>query len=76
MSTDESRTFLTPFSPAYWRLAVGELKSLKNIIIAAILIAVRIEAAKFFIPLPVMGTQHIYITFLITAVGAAIYGPW
>ncbi|MEG2143920.1 MAG: folate family ECF transporter S component, partial [Oscillospiraceae bacterium] len=53
----------------------GELKSLKNIIIAALLIALRIEAAKFFIPLPIMGTQHIYITFLITALGATIYGP-
>ena len=67
------RVFPHPFSLAYWKTAASELNNLKIIVLASMLIALA----------SVLGTLQIYITplirvqisFLITGLGAMIYGP-
>ena len=62
-----------PFCAAYWRDAVLELKSLRTLIFAALIIAIRVALKQVFIP---VGDQlSIYVGFIFTAVGGSIYGP-
>ena len=66
-------TFTTPFHAEYWRLACKELKSLKVLVIAALLTALRIAIKMLTIPI---GPQlNITFGFLVNAVGSMIYGP-
>ena len=67
--------YLSPFTKAYWIAAARELKSVRNLAIGALIAALGIAVQTMFIPLPVMGGQRIYFSFLIYAVGAMIYGP-
>ena len=73
--TDAQKVFKTPFSAAYWRCALGELKNLRMILLAAIFIAIRVALKSISIPVP--GAQSLYITFgyLFNALGSMIYGP-
>ena len=67
------RVFPHTFSIEYWKTAASELNNLKIIVLASMLIALA----------SVLGTLQIYITplirvqisFLITGLGAMIYGP-
>jgi len=62
-----------PFCAAYWRDAVLELKNLRTLIFAALIIAIRVVLKQAFIP---VGDQlSIYVGFIFTAVGGSIYGP-
>ncbi len=62
-----------PFSKAYWKDAASELKSVKMLVLTALLIALRIALKPFAIPL---GPQlSIQTAMLATALGAMIYGP-
>lgn len=70
-----TKLFKTPFSKEYWLSAISEVKSVKMLVIAAIFVALRVAMGRFFIPLPVMGTQHIYLSFIINSLGSLIYGP-
>lgn len=62
-----------PFCFAYWRDAVLELKNLRTLIIAALIIAIRVALKQAFIP--VGDSLSIYIGFIFTAVGGSLYGP-
>lgn len=74
-STAQKNTTLykTPFSPAFWREATGEIKSLRTLAIAAIIVAIRVALKELYIP--VGEDISIYIGFIFTAVGGAVYGP-
>lgn len=76
MSTKEkSRTlYATPFSRAYWRDAVAELKDTRMLVIAALLIALRV--AMKFVSVPLAPNLRINIGApLVNAMGAMIFGP-
>lgn len=72
--TERSTTlYKTPFSPAYWRDAVAELRSTKMLVITALMVALRIALKPLAIPL---GPQlSIQTATLATALGAMIFGP-
>ena len=62
-----------PFSKAYWKDAASELKSIKMLVITALMIALRIALKPLAIPL---GPQlSIQTAMLATALGAMIFGP-
>ena len=62
-----------PFSKGYWRDALAEFKSIKMLVVAALMIALRIALKPFAIYIgPQMAIQT---ATLATALGAMIYGP-
>ena len=62
-----------PFSKAYWCDAAAELKSIKMLVVTALMIALRIALKPLAIPL---GPQlSIQTAMLATALGAMIFGP-
>ncbi len=65
--------YKTPFSAAYWRDAVAELKDTKMLVIAALMIALRVALKSLGIPLA--PNLKINIAFFINALGAMIFGP-
>ncbi len=65
--------YKNPFSADYWRTAAAELKSVKMLVLTALLVALRIALKPLAIPL---GPQlSIQTAMLATALGAMIYGP-
>ena len=75
MSTRARSTTLykTPFSLAYWRDALAEMKDTRMLVVTALLIALRIALKPAAIPL---GPQlNIQTATLATALGAMIFGP-
>lgn len=65
--------FRTPFSRAYWRCAFRELKSIKMLAVAALLIAVRVALKPVSITLS--PTLSINFGYFVNALGAMIFGP-
>ena len=62
-----------PFSKAYWRDAVAEMKDIKMLVVTALMIALRIALKPFAIYIgPQMAIQT---ATLATALGAMIFGP-
>ena len=62
-----------PFSKAYWKDAASELKSIKMLVVTALMIALRVALKPLAIPL---GPQlSIQTAMLATALGAMIFGP-
>lgn len=61
------------FSGFYWKTAWKELSSLRKLIFAAFLCSLSVIAGAFYIM--VGDNLRVYFTFLITAVGCAVYGP-
>ena len=62
-----------PFSKAYWLDAAAEMKSIKMLVITALMIALRIVLKPLAIPL---GPQlSIQTAMLATSLGAMIFGP-
>lgn len=69
----DTTLYRTPFSAGYWRQAAGEVKRLRTLVLAAIIIAIRVALKEVFIP--VGEDLSIYIGFIFTAVGGSVYGP-
>jgi ECF transporter S component (folate family) len=67
-------TTCSSFSPEYWRSGLRELKNLRRLIFAALVIALGIVISSFFIP--VGENLRIYFKFLVYCVGSAVYGPF
>lgn len=65
--------YRSPFSRAYWRDACKELKNVRMLVIAAILIAVRVALKPLNIDLT--PTLSINFGFFVNALGAMIFGP-
>ena len=75
MTTTRRSTALYPhpFSKAYWKDAAAEMKSIKMLVITALMIALRVALKPLAIPL---GPQlNIQTAMLATALGAMIFGP-
>ena len=76
MSTSQRSTTLYPhpFSKAYWQDAAAELKSIKMLVVTALLIALRVALKPLAIPL---GNPQLCIqtAMLATALGAMVFGP-
>ncbi len=70
---NDKRLFSSPFSREYWRLAAGELKSTRMLVLAAFLTALRIAVKS--LQIPVGPNLNITFGFLINSVGSMIYGP-
>jgi len=70
-------TFRSPFSKGYWQAAAAELKTTRRLILAALFVALTIAVGRIFIPVPIpaVGDQRVYFTFLVGSVGCTIYGP-
>ncbi len=62
-----------PFCKAYWRDAVAELKDLKMLVFAALMIALRVALKLVYIPLA--PNLKINTAFLANALGAMVFGP-
>ena len=67
------KLYRTPFSPSYWRDAFSELKDLRKLTFAALMIAACLILNKFKIPLG--ENLSLSITFLARALCAAVCGP-
>ena len=65
--------FKTPFSPAYWRCAAGELKNLRVLALTALFVGLRVVLAALFIP--VGENLRIHFSFFINALSCYISGP-
>lgn len=73
-SSVQSKTlFSTPFSKAYWRQAASEFKSLKMLLFAALVVALRVALKS--VSIPIAADLRIGVGFFVNAFGAMIYGP-
>ena len=62
-----------PFSKAYWKDAAAEMKDVKMLVFAALIIALRVVLKLVAIPLA--PNLKINTSFLANALGAMVYGP-
>lgn len=63
-----------PFSAAYWRDAAAELKNVRMLVFAALMIALRVALKGVRIPLPAPDL-YINVAFFANAFGAMVFGP-
>ena len=73
MSKKTNNLYPHPFSKAYWRDAVAELKDIHMLVFAALLIALKLVMKQFAIPITPF--LKINVSFFVTALGAMVYGP-
>ena len=71
--TIDRTVFSHPFNGRYWRLALSEFRSLKMLVVAAMLTALRIAVKSLTIQ--IMPGLNITFGFIVNAVGSMIYGP-
>lgn len=75
MNRNKSTTLYShPFSKAYWRDAAAELKDVRILVVAALLIALRVALKSVSIPLAPNLRINVAAP-LINALGAMIFGP-
>ena len=63
-----------PWSPAWWRSALAEMRSFRTMVLAALLLALRIVVSSFFIPLG--DNLRIFFSFFVTGLASIIFGPF
>ena len=68
-----SLTFLSPLTAAYWKSAVGEVKKVRMLVLAAFFVALNIIVSGLYIQ--VGENLRILFSFFFAALGGAIYGP-
>lgn len=66
---------MSKFTKEYWKSATSELKSVKTIALASVFIALQIAITSVYIPVPALGTQKIFFSFIVVSLGCYIYGP-
>ena len=71
--TNAPKFFKTPFTPAYWKLAAKEFRSLRTLAVASLLIALDVVVARFYIPVGL--NLRVYFNYLVTALLSLICGP-
>lgn len=71
---DTERLFPHPFCRDYWRLAASELKDVRMLILAAVIIAARVAVGTMN-PLEITPDLKINLSFWFVAAGSMIYGP-
>ena len=62
-----------PFSKAYWRDAAAELKDVRMLVFAALMIALRVALKSLGIP--IAADLKINVAFFVNAFGAMVFGP-
>ncbi len=62
-----------PYQKQYWVSAFSEMKNLRKVVFAALVIAMRVALAGIFIP--VGPNLRIYFHFFVTAFGGLVCGP-
>ncbi len=67
------KLFATPFSRAYWAQAFSELKDVRMIAFAALILALRIVMKPLRIPIAT--DVNITFGFIVNALGSMVYGP-
>ena len=67
------KLFDRPFSKEYWKQAASELKNTKELIFAALMIALRIALKS--VSIYIAADLRISIEFLVNALGAMVFGP-
>lgn len=70
--SDDLRTMKT-FSRAYWREAASQLKSIRMLAVAAMIVALRV--AVKFLEIPLAAGLKLSFDCYVNAVGSLIYGP-
>ena len=74
MSTQKSTTLYPhPFSKAYWRDAVAELKDIHMLVFAALMIALRLVMKQ--VSIPITPFLRINAAYFVNALGAMVFGP-
>ncbi len=68
-----SLTVASPFTRGYWHTAARELKNLRMLTLAAIVVALRIVLGGVRIPLG--DNLNIFFGYLISSLASAVYGP-
>ena len=68
-----AKLFPSPFSKAYWRAAAEEFKSLKMLLFAALMVALRVALKS--VSVPVAADLRIGVGFFVNAFGSMVYGP-
>ena len=62
-----------PFSKAYWKDAAAELKDVRMLVFAALMIALRVALKSLGIP--IAADLKINVAFFVNAFGAMVFGP-
>lgn len=74
MARQKSTTlYATPFSKQYWIDAASEMKDVKMLVFAALMIAIRM--AMKLLSIPLAPGLKINTAFIANAIGAMVYGP-
>ncbi|MBR6028254.1 MAG: folate family ECF transporter S component [Clostridia bacterium] len=73
--TEENRRTLYPhpFSKAYWKQALAEMKSVRMLVFAALMIALRVAMKQ--VSIPIAADLRINTAFIVNALGAMVMGP-
>lgn len=67
--------YASPFHRGYWKAAVDQLRSVRALVLAANIVAVRVVLTVFSVPLPIGESLYVSLQFLFDALGSLIYGP-
>ena len=62
-----------PFSKAYWKDAAAELKDVRMLVFAALMIALRVALKSLGVP--IAADLKINVAFFVNAFGAMVFGP-
>ncbi len=73
MSGTAKTLFAHPFSRAYWHDAARELKDVRMLVFAALMLALRLALKT--VRIPIGPSLNINVQFFVTALGAMVYGP-
>ena len=71
--SENNRLYRTPFSRAYWAQAASEMRNLRMLLFAAMIIALRVALKA--VKIPIAADVNINIGFIVNAFGSMVYGP-
>ena len=76
MQARSRQLFQTPFSKAYWRLAVSEIRNVRVLAVAGVLLALRIAIKPLAIQIPLSQDLYFSFDFLVNSIASMIAGPF
>ncbi len=68
-----TKTFRTPFSRDYWRFSLYEMRNVRVLLLAALVVALRVVVK--LLSIPVGPSLNITVGFFFNAFGSMVYGP-
>lgn len=69
----DTAIYSSPFCLGYWKSALSEFKTLRTLVMAAMIVALRV--AVKLIRIPIAENLEISLDFFVNSVGSMIYGP-